>query len=194
MDEIFGRKNFISNSIWQKKYAPSNDANSLSEDHDHILIYAKDNRSWIPNKIKRSDSALKAYKNPDNDLRGPWKSSDYTCDKNSAERPNLYYPVMHPITGEEIWPKKTAVWRYKKETHFDQCKNDLVWWGKNGKNKVPAYKRFLSSIDTSAPHQCRLTTSTTSTTSTIKGVSECPLTARLFPSLSTLVFWWASAS
>lgn len=41
MDEIFGRNNFVSNVIWQKRYAPSNDALWLSENHDHILCYAK---------------------------------------------------------------------------------------------------------------------------------------------------------
>ncbi|WP_238593799.1 site-specific DNA-methyltransferase [Endozoicomonas atrinae] len=153
MDEVFGRANFISNTVWQKKYAPSNDAKSLSEDHEHLMVYTKNHLNWNPNKIKRSESALKAYKNPDNDPRGPWKSSDYTCNKNNIERPNLYYPIRQPVTGEEVWPKKTAVWRYQQETHLNHVQNNLIWWGKNGTNKVPAYKRFLSSIDTSAPHQ-----------------------------------------
>lgn len=39
-DEIFGRKNFIANVIWQKKYAPANDAKWLSDSHDHITYNA----------------------------------------------------------------------------------------------------------------------------------------------------------
>ncbi len=152
MDEVFGRKNFVSNSIWQKKYAPSNDAKSLSEDHDHILVYAKDNRSWTPNRLQRDLGSNKAYKNPDNDPRGLWRADNYKCNKSSTERPNLYYPITQPNTGELIWPAKTAVWRYNKETHHNHVEKNLIWWGKDGKNGTPAFKRFLSTVDnTSMP-------------------------------------------
>ena len=33
-DEIFGRKNFVANVIWEKKYSPQNDAKWLSDSHD----------------------------------------------------------------------------------------------------------------------------------------------------------------
>jgi adenine-specific DNA-methyltransferase len=38
VDEMFGRKNFIANIVWQKKYGPANDAKWLSDSHDHILL------------------------------------------------------------------------------------------------------------------------------------------------------------
>ena len=41
MDEIYGRKNFVANVVWQKKFSPQNDAKWFSDSHDHILIYAK---------------------------------------------------------------------------------------------------------------------------------------------------------
>ncbi|WP_284884914.1 site-specific DNA-methyltransferase [Citrobacter portucalensis] len=152
MDEIFGRKNFISNTIWQKKYAPSNDAKSLSEDHDHILVYAKEKSAWTPNRLSRDTSSNKSYKNPDADPRGPWRADNYKCNKSAAERPNLYYAITNPNTGEEIWPAKTAVWRYNKETHLRHIEEDLIWWGKEGKNGTPAFKRHLSTVDdTSMP-------------------------------------------
>ena len=45
-DEVFGGINFIGNAIWEKKFAPQNDAKWLSDNHDHILIYAKDKQIW----------------------------------------------------------------------------------------------------------------------------------------------------
>ena len=36
-DEIFGRSNFVTNAIWQKKYTVANDAKWLSENHDHLI-------------------------------------------------------------------------------------------------------------------------------------------------------------
>lgn len=142
MDEVFGRKNFIANAIWQKRYSPSNDAIGLSENHDHILITAKNRSIWSSNLLPRKEGSNSSYKNPDNDPRGDWMSDNYTCNKNVKERPNLYYAVINPNTGEEIWPKKTAVWRYAQETHQQHIKDNLVWWGKNGTNSVPRFKRF----------------------------------------------------
>ena len=37
-DEIFGRENFVSTVIWEKKYSPQNDAKWLSDSHDFILV------------------------------------------------------------------------------------------------------------------------------------------------------------
>jgi DNA methylase len=54
MDEIFGRKNFVANVIWQKRYAPSNDALWLSENHDHIFCYAKNKDIWRPYALPRT--------------------------------------------------------------------------------------------------------------------------------------------
>ncbi|MFO0792943.1 MAG: site-specific DNA-methyltransferase [Candidatus Brocadiaceae bacterium] len=39
--EISGRKNFVNNVIWEKKYSPQNDAKWPSDSHDHTLVYAK---------------------------------------------------------------------------------------------------------------------------------------------------------
>lgn len=141
-DEVFGRSNFVANVIWQKKYAPANDAIWLSNSHDHILVYAKAKDVWRPIPLPRTDEQDALYKNPDNDPRGPWLSDNYTCNKSSDERPNLYYAVTNPNTGEEIWPKRTAVWRYSKERHDQNVADGLVYWGANGRNSTPRFKRM----------------------------------------------------
>jgi adenine-specific DNA-methyltransferase len=145
-DEIFGRANFVANVVWQKKYAASNDSLWFSNDHDHILIYAKIKASWKPNRLPRTNKSNSAYKNPDNDPRGVWQSDNYTCNKSIDERPNLYYPILNPNTGETIFPKKTAVWRYSREKHEEHERQGLVYWGVEGKNSVPRFKRFLSKV------------------------------------------------
>lgn len=40
-DEIFGRRNFVDEVIWQRSYAPINLKKTLSRCHDAILVYAK---------------------------------------------------------------------------------------------------------------------------------------------------------
>lgn len=40
-DEIFGNNNFIANVIWERAFAPKNDAKYFSDNHDHILVFTK---------------------------------------------------------------------------------------------------------------------------------------------------------
>lgn len=146
-DELFGRSNFVANIVWQKKYAPANDAIWFSNSHDHVLVYAKRKVIWRPNRLERTIESNSAYKNPDNDSRGLWRPDNYKCNKTANERPNLYYAIRQPNTGKELWPKQTAVWRYNEETHKRHVAEGLVYWGRDGTNDVPAYKRFLHDVD-----------------------------------------------
>lgn len=145
-DEIMGRRNFVANVIWQKKYAPANDALWLSDSHDHILVYAKDKESWRPNKLGRTDEQDSLYKNPDGDPRGPWMSDNYTCAKSADERPNLYYPIKNPNTGEVIWPKRTRVWAFEESSHQRHVEQQMIYWGKDGTNSTPRLKKFLTNL------------------------------------------------
>ncbi|MGA3086808.1 MAG: site-specific DNA-methyltransferase, partial [Thermodesulfobacteriota bacterium] len=79
MDEVFGKKNFITTIIWQKVYSPKNTAKHFSEDHDYIVVYAKKSDIWRPNLLPRSEEQDSAYKNRDNDPRGPWKTGDLSA-------------------------------------------------------------------------------------------------------------------
>jgi len=144
MDEIFGRGNFVADVVWAKRVSPANDAKYFSSDYDSILVYAKNKSVWLPNRLDRTESQNSYYKNPDNDFRGPWNSITYTGNKNRSERPNLYYPIVNPNTGEEIFPPDTLTWRYGKDTHQENEQNNLLYWGKNGKSKIPRLKMFLA--------------------------------------------------
>ncbi len=142
MDEIFGGRNFITSVIWQKVYSPKNTAKHFSEDHDFIMIYARDAVVWRPHPMPRTASQNKAYKNPDNDQRGPWKAGDLSAR-------NFYSEGTYPITcpsGRVIeGPPKGNYWRFSKENFKNLDQDSRIWWGKNG-NNVPAIKRFLSEV------------------------------------------------
>jgi len=145
-DEIFGRPNFVANVVWQKKFSPQNDAKWFSDMHDHVLVFAKDKNLWRPNLLARSEKQERNYKNPDADPRGAWASADYTCAKSKDERPNLYYGITNPNTGEEVWPKPTRVWAFDPAAHEKNVLEELVWWGTSGRNSVPRLKRFPGQV------------------------------------------------
>lgn len=143
-DEVFGRSNFVANLAWHKRVSPANDAKFFSGDFDHILVYARQKDVWRPNRLAKNDSQLANYKNPDSDPRGPWNSSAYTCAKTADERPNLYYPIINPNTGTEVFPSRTRVWAYDRNTHQKNVENNLIYWGKDGRATMPRIKKFLS--------------------------------------------------
>ncbi len=139
MDRVFGERNFVANVIWQKRYSTPNDHKSIAPLHDYILAY-HGNGEWERNLFPRGEEKDRQYRLEDK--QGIFRPDNYTCNKSSEERPTLYYPIIQPNTGEEIWPKKTAVWRYSPERHQENVKNGLVYWGREGLGKVPAYKRY----------------------------------------------------
>ena len=150
-DEVFGRSNFVSSIVWAKRVSPANDAKYFSSDHDFVLVYAKNKPLWKPNRLPRTEGQNSYYKNPDNDSRGPWNSVTYTGNKTREERPNLYYPIVNPNTGEQVFPPETLTWRYGKDTHADNEKKNLLYWGKDGKSKVPRLKMFLEDAEPVVP-------------------------------------------
>ncbi len=144
MYEIFGQRNFVDIITWFKKASPSNDAQFFSNDCEYIVVFAKNKRIWKPNRLPLTEKQLKYYQNPDDDPRGPWNSATYTCNKTKEQRPSLYFPIINPNTGEEVWPKETAVWAYSQEQYQEHIKENLLYWGTEGKAKFPRFKKFLS--------------------------------------------------
>ena len=126
-DEIFGRANFVSSVVWAKRVSPANDAKYFSSDHDFVLVYAKNKPQWTPNRLPRTENQNSYYKNPDNDSRGPWNSVTYTGNKTREQRPNLYYQIINPNTGEPISPPDTLTWRYGKDTHAENELQNLLY-------------------------------------------------------------------
>ncbi|MCZ8086237.1 MAG: site-specific DNA-methyltransferase [Brevundimonas sp.] len=143
-DEIFGESNFMANIVWQKKYAVSNDDPGIADMHDHILVYRKTS-DFSRNFLPRSDKQNERYSNPDNDVRGPWASDNYISNNSKADRPTLYYPIVHPKTGQEVWPGENA-WRYSRDKHEKMAAEGRLYWGPNLSYERPRMKRYLSEV------------------------------------------------
>ena len=119
-DEIFGRKNFIDEVVWQRSYAPINLKKTLSRCHDIILVYAKENsKNFTLNKLPRSSEANNRYKNPDNDPRGVWTSGPLQVGPRVESR---VYEIVTP-SGKKVLPPKQYCWRFSKE-RFNELVND----------------------------------------------------------------------
>ena len=140
-DEIFGRKNFINNIIWEKKFAPQNDVKWLSDSHDHILCYAKNKENWLPNLLPRTEEMNSRYKNLDNDPRGVWTSDNLL--RKDIQKSGLY-KIVTP-SGRVCLPSQGASWRVNEQKFKEMVADNRIWFGKNG-DGVPRIKRFLSEV------------------------------------------------
>lgn len=141
LDEIFGRINFVANVIWEKKYAPQNDAKWLSDSHDFILVYAKNKNIWRPNLLSRTAEMNARYKNPDNDIRGPWKASDFSVRTYSEKND---YPITLP-SGRVVNPPQGRCWGSSEDEFLLLRQDNRIWFGENGDN-IPARKKFLTEV------------------------------------------------
>ena len=141
-DEIFGGENFVATVLWQKVYAPKSSAKHFSEDHDYILVYAKNANTWRPVLLARTDEQNAVYRNPDNDPRGVWRPN------NLAAR-NYYskgtYSIRCPSGRVVEGPPSGSYWRVSEEKFWELDKDNRIWWGDAG-NNVPAPKIFLSEV------------------------------------------------
>lgn len=140
-DEVFGEDNFVNNIIWQKKYSPQNDAKWLSDNHDFILCYAKNKDVWRPNLLPRTDKQNSAYKNPDNDSRGVWKSVDLSVKTYSS---SCDYPITVP-SGRIVTPPESRCWSVSLDKFNELVEDNRIWFGKDG-NNVPSIKKFLTEV------------------------------------------------
>lgn len=93
------------------------------------------------NKLPRTEEANDRYKNPDNDPRGRWKSSDLSV--GPAVEKNIY-PITTP-SGRVCYPPEGYSWRLSEERLKEFINDNRIWFGPDG-NNVPSIKRFLSEV------------------------------------------------
>ena len=130
MDEIFGREKFIGTIVYRRRKSQANLSKNLSIIHEYILIYKKSELATLNNILNNTDS--KDYKNPDNDIRGAYKTMPCTNKGGSL------YTITSP-TGKKI----TDEWRFKEETFYELLNDNRIVFPKKGEGK-PRYKLFLS--------------------------------------------------
>ena len=141
MDEVFGEDNFVATVIWEKVFSPKNTAKHFSQDHDFILVYARNIGAWAPNFLEREKQAIQRYRNPDKDPRGAWSSSDMTARNYYSQGT---YEVASP-SGKKFKPSVGNYFRVSHDKFLELDKEGRVWWGPAG-DAMPRLKRFLSEV------------------------------------------------
>ena len=142
MDEVFGRENFVGNIAWQKRISPDGRIN-LGDAFDHILVYARPAARVAFSALKKNKKQRARFKNPDNDPRGPWVSTDFAA---QGYRPNQMYEIQAP-GGKKYRPPEGRCWKKIEESYLQLRDEGRIWFGKSG-NGRPRIKTYLSESET----------------------------------------------
>ena len=144
LDEVFGRRNFIANVVWQKRTSPDNRLR-LGTAQDNILVYGKkpDTHTTF-RQLPIAETRKKDFKNPDDDPRGPWASTDFTGMTGHAT-PSQFYTIVAP-NGRKHPPPPGRCWALNEDTFKSLVADKRVWFGKDG-NARPRLKRYLAEMD-----------------------------------------------
>ena len=124
-DEMFGENNFVAQIVWKRKRGRDNSAKWFSKAHEYTLVYAKTILSFDVGYLELDEETKKAYKNPDNDPRGPHR--DLACWARGTQG-----GVKYSFTAQNGHFFSERLWLFSKENLEKMDKdNRLVIIGDN---------------------------------------------------------------
>jgi adenine-specific DNA-methyltransferase len=139
-DSVIGAHNHVANVIWQKKYTRSNDASHFSDNYDYITVYFNSHEELVLNRLPRTEKQDKAYTNPDNDPRGPWKSTPLQAMSGTGEG------FEHTFPNGVTWsPPEGRYSAYSPDKLDKLYKSNEIWFGVKG-TATPSRKTYLSDV------------------------------------------------
>ena len=124
-DEVFGESNFAGQFPWRKRTAKSDVPFGISQDYEWILCYARSSAF-----VACVEGGTRKYYETD-DLPGkPWRIHDLTKQTSASERPNSFFTIVNPKTGEEYPANPNRTWAVTKETfEMYYAQNRIVFPG-----------------------------------------------------------------
>ncbi|WP_296080729.1 site-specific DNA-methyltransferase [uncultured Eubacterium sp.] len=109
--EVFGDCNFVAQIPWRKRTAKSDVPFGVSQDYEYIICFAKSSNFSASVEGKER----KYYETPDFEGR-PWRVHDLTKQTTASERPNSYFTIVNPKTGEQYPANPNRTWAITEDT------------------------------------------------------------------------------
>jgi adenine-specific DNA-methyltransferase len=154
-EEIFGSSNFLGTFCWKRRTSSALADKYLSVDHEYILSYQKGKFVSFRGHAKSYSN----YKNPNADDKGDWMLDNLTVGMDKNMRPNQYYDLVDPETGNIFKPNPNRVWAYIPESMNKLIREGRVYFPSD-LSKKPMLKRYKSDLkDTHNPISTILPTS-----------------------------------
>lgn len=117
-DEIFGPSSFVGVFAWRARTAKADVPFGVSNDMEWIVAYG------MPSFIAGRPGERKYFKSDDHADR--WRLQDLTKNTTKAERPNSYFTMINPKTGEKYPASENRTWSVTTETFPDYYKQGKI--------------------------------------------------------------------
>jgi len=124
-DEVFERRHFLANLIWNHSVQTKGYSGKFSVHHNYVLVYQRSAR-FILKDLPRTEEHNVNYSNPDDDPKGLWRAGDV---RNSLVRPNLMYDIETPSGKIIKHPPKG--WRFSRDTFEKELAEGKIVFSKN---------------------------------------------------------------
>ena len=141
LDEIFGEQNFITSFTWKRRSSSAMSDLNISLDHEYVLVFQKCSFSGF----RGDQKTYQSYSNSNNDSRGAWTLGDLSVGMDKSERPNQFYDLVHPVTGNSFSPNPNRVWSYIYETMKEKIRDGRIYFP-DDIAKSPMLIRFKSEL------------------------------------------------
>lgn len=95
-------------------------------------------------RTEKADAQYQVFTEPNGpDPRGAFRKIDTTANgKGGRFVESLYYPILNPYTGEEVWPRKGTCWRHSRDEMARLQADRRLYWGVKGTATTPMRKLF----------------------------------------------------
>ena len=110
-DEVFGESNYVATFPWRKRTAKSDVPFGVSQDYEWIICYSKTNAF-----IASVEGKERKYFVSDDYPNKPWRVHDLTKQTTASERPNSYFTIINPKTGEKYPANPNRTWAITEDT------------------------------------------------------------------------------
>ena len=142
MDEVFGQENFVATFVRRRRLATGMRNEPLSPDHEYVMAYGPSSGGV---QLFGTQPAKEDY--PFRDERGAFRSTDLTVGMTKEMRPNQFYAIPDPSTGEEYWPAENRVWRFQPSTMRGHISEGNIIWPSSRADSSMARPRFRTRFD-----------------------------------------------
>ena len=155
MNEIFGEENFVAQFIWQSKKGGGSDSTTVVQDHEYVLLYAKNIHSLeigmieiIPEPLDKKDEKG-AY------LRGR-ELNKWGSNSRRVDRPTMWFPIPGP-NNEKVYPIKNdgteGCWRFGKDNMMNFVKDGNIEFFNRNDGTYIAYEKIRSEENRLKPYR-----------------------------------------
>ena len=109
--DIFGASNYVATFPWRKRTAKSDVPFGVSQDYEWIVCYAKSQ-----NFLASMEGKERKYYETSDFPGDPWRIHDLTKQTTASERPNSFFNIVNPKTGEEYPANPNRTWAITEKT------------------------------------------------------------------------------